>query len=76
LGSAWRGYVGDKYKGEWHIQLTALSVTNPEKSAATALRHMPDVVATASPKQLEVITQLLITIPNILIVNNNVCPFS
>lgn len=40
------------YQGQYHIQLTALSDKHPEKNAANAARHMPDVVATASRQQL------------------------
>ncbi|WP_194758309.1 GMC oxidoreductase [Priestia megaterium] len=39
--------------GQYHIQLTALSDRDPDKNAATAARHMPDVVATASIEQLQ-----------------------
>ena len=41
-----------KSKGQYHIQLTALSDKDPEKNARKAGRYMPDVVATASPEQL------------------------
>lgn len=43
----------DPKKGQYHIQLTALSDRDPEKNAENAARHMPDVVATASPEQLK-----------------------
>ena len=39
-------------EGQFHIQLTALSDKYPQKNAKTALRYMPDVVATASMEQL------------------------
>lgn len=42
----------DKKKGQYHIQLTAISDSDPESSGETAARHMPDVVATATPEQL------------------------
>lgn len=42
-----------KNKGQFHIQLTALSDKNPEKNAPVALRNMPDVVASASMEQLK-----------------------
>lgn len=42
-----------KSGGQYHIQLTALSDRDPVAHAETAARHMPDVVATASPEQLE-----------------------
>lgn len=45
--------VNRKTRGQFHIQLTALSDRHPEENARTALRHMPDVVATASLEQLE-----------------------
>ena len=37
---------------QYHVQMTALSDREPEKNASRAARHMPDVVATASPEQL------------------------
>ncbi|MBL8501397.1 MAG: GMC oxidoreductase [Nitrosomonas sp.] len=37
---------------QFHIQMSVLSDRNPKKNAANALRHMPDVVATASMAQL------------------------
>ena len=46
------GVVNKNYKQQYHIQLSALSDDKPEKNAATALRYMPDVVATASMTQL------------------------
>jgi hypothetical protein len=39
-------------EGQFHIQLTALSDKNPNKNVKTALINMPDVVATATKKQL------------------------
>lgn len=39
-------------KHQYHLQLTALSDRDPKKNAATAARHMPDIVATASMEQL------------------------
>jgi len=44
--------VDSATKGQYHIQLTALSDRNPVANAQTAARYMPDVVATASPQQL------------------------
>lgn len=41
-----------KNKGQFHIQLTALNDKDPIKNSKTALRYMPDVVATASMEQL------------------------
>lgn len=41
------------HKGQFHIQLTALSDKNPAKNTKTALMNMPDVVATASSDQLK-----------------------
>jgi choline dehydrogenase-like flavoprotein len=46
------GVANDDYKQQYHIQLSALSDKKPQKNAATALRYMPDVVATASMAQL------------------------
>jgi hypothetical protein len=39
-------------KNQYHIQLSTLADQNPEENQETAARHMPDVVATASMKQL------------------------
>lgn len=41
-----------QYGQQFHIQLSALWDTDPVKNASTALRYMPDVVATASMEQL------------------------
>ncbi|SFU39445.1 GMC oxidoreductase [Pseudoduganella namucuonensis] len=38
---------------QYHVQLSVLSDRDPEKNAALAARYMPDVVATASPRQLQ-----------------------
>ncbi|WP_428305216.1 HAD family acid phosphatase [Lacipirellula sp.] len=38
---------------QYHIQLSVLSDTNPAKNARRAARYMPDVVATASPEQIQ-----------------------
>ncbi len=40
------------FKGQYHIQLSALADQDPKENQETAARHMPDVVATASMKQL------------------------
>jgi len=42
----------DKNKGQYHIQLTAISDKDPNNNAVMAARHMPDVIATASLQQL------------------------
>jgi choline dehydrogenase-like flavoprotein len=52
LGAIYFAGMDKKTKGQYHIQLTALSDRNPAKNAALAARHMPDVVATASREQL------------------------
>jgi hypothetical protein len=38
---------------QYHVQLSVLSDNNPDKNARRAARYMPDVVATASPLQLQ-----------------------
>lgn len=38
---------------QYHVQLSVLSDLEPDKNAQRAARYMPDVVATASPAQLE-----------------------
>lgn len=53
LGACYIGGIGKDYKQQYHIQLSALCDQNPDKNAATALRYMPDVVATASMAQLQ-----------------------
>lgn len=52
LAAIYMAGVDKKTQGQYHIQLTALSDKNPEENAETAARHMPDVVATASPEQM------------------------
>lgn len=47
------GVANDSYEQQYHIQLSSLWDVNPAKNAGTALRYMPDVVATASQAQLQ-----------------------
>ena len=47
------GVDNDDFTRQFHIQLSVLADVNPERNAGTALRYMPDVVATASKEQLE-----------------------
>lgn len=44
---------GGDFNKQFHIQLSCVSDTDPEKNAGTALRYMPDVVASASKAQLQ-----------------------
>ncbi len=53
LAACYVGGIESDYKQQYHIQLSALSDKDPAQNAATALRYMPDVVATASERQLE-----------------------
>lgn len=53
LGACYVAGIGKNFKQQYHIQLTALWDKDPAKNAETALRYMPDVVATASRSQLE-----------------------
>jgi choline dehydrogenase-like flavoprotein len=53
LAACYIAGIGKNYKQQYHIQLTALWDENPDKNVGTALRYMPDVVATASKAQLE-----------------------
>ena len=46
------GTRNNDYRQQYHIQLSAISNKHPVKYAETALRYMPDVVATASKQQL------------------------
>ena len=52
LSACYVAGIGKDYQQQYHIQLTALWDQEPLKNAGTALRYMPDVVATASPAQL------------------------
>ena len=52
IGACYVAGKADSWMQQFHIQLSALSDRDPERNAATALRYMPDVVATASPAQL------------------------
>lgn len=47
------GIANNSFDQQFHIQLSALWDSNPEKNAELALRYMPDVVATASMEQLQ-----------------------
>lgn len=47
------GVADNSYEQQFHIQLSSLWDVNPAKNAGTALRYMPDVVATASQAQLQ-----------------------
>lgn len=47
------GVAEKSYEQQFHIQLSSLWDVDPKKNAGTALRYMPDVVATASPEQLK-----------------------
>ncbi|WP_330959577.1 GMC oxidoreductase [Photobacterium sp. 53610] len=46
------GVANNSFEQQYHIQLSALSDENPIVNSATAMRYMPDVVATASMAQL------------------------
>lgn len=46
------GVDNGDFTRQFHIQLSVLADQNPIKNAGTALRYMPDVVATASKEQL------------------------
>ncbi|HEX6037990.1 GMC oxidoreductase [Longimicrobium sp.] len=52
LAAIYMAGMNPETRGQYHIQLTALSDRFPVKNAQAAARHMPDVVATASPAQL------------------------
>lgn len=53
LGACYVAGKGQDWTQQFHIQLSALSDRDPVRNAATALRYMPDVVATASMAQLQ-----------------------
>jgi hypothetical protein len=54
LGACYVAGTGPKgYSQQYHIQLSSLWDKHPVKNAGTALRYMPDVVATASMAQLK-----------------------
>ncbi len=60
------GVDNDDYKRQFHIQLSALSDRDPEKNAGNALRHMPDVVATASEAKLKSSTEHVVFVCAVL----------
>lgn len=47
------GVAKGDYKNQFHIQLSTLYDEDPEGNYARALRHMPDVLSTASTEQLQ-----------------------
>ncbi|WP_296424036.1 GMC oxidoreductase [Yoonia sp.] len=53
IGACYIGGTAGNFEQQYHIQLSCLSDKFPEKNAGTALRYMPDVVATASMTQLK-----------------------
>lgn len=55
LAAIYLAGVDQETQGQYHIQLSAISDPDPTNKTHidTAARNMPDVVATASPKQLE-----------------------
>ncbi|MHA7629798.1 GMC family oxidoreductase [Corallococcus sp. M7] len=53
LGACYVAGKAQDWSQQFHIQLSALSDRAPERNAGTALRYMPDVVATASMAQLQ-----------------------
>ncbi|WP_199185103.1 GMC oxidoreductase [Aquimarina sp. I32.4] len=52
IGACYIAGTDNDYKKQYHIQLSVLADEKPIKNAGTALRYMPDVVATASMAQL------------------------
>lgn len=52
LGACYVAGHGGDWAKQFHIQLSALFDADPRRNAGTALRYMPDVVATASRAQL------------------------
>lgn len=53
IGACYIAGTAGNFEQQYHIQLSCLSDKYPEKNAGTALRYMPDVVATASMPQLQ-----------------------
>lgn len=53
IGACYIAGIGKNYRQQFHIQLSVLADEFPQKNAGTALRYMPDVVATASMAQLQ-----------------------
>jgi len=55
LAAIYLAGVDQETEGQYHIQLSAISDPDPTNKTHidTAARNMPDVLATASPKQLE-----------------------
>jgi choline dehydrogenase-like flavoprotein len=52
IGACYVAGKGVDWLQQFHIQLSALFDLEPDKNAGIALRYMPDVVATASRRQL------------------------
>ena len=58
--------IDTETQGQFHIQMTALSDKHPVKNADTALRYMPDVVATATKEQLLTSTDSIVYVCAVL----------
>lgn len=52
LGAIYLAGMEPETGGQFHVQLSVLADRHPDRNAQTAARHMPDVVATATPEQL------------------------
>jgi len=57
LGAYYLAGIGqekeDKFVGSFHVQISLIYDPSPAKNGGTAHKYMPDVVASASPEQLE-----------------------
>ncbi|WP_287310440.1 GMC oxidoreductase [Moorena sp. SIO1G6] len=68
LAAIYLAGVDQETQGQYHIQLSAISDPDPTNKTHidTAARNMPDVVATASPQQLETSTDYIVFVCAVL----------
>ena len=53
LGAVYVAGVDNETKQQFHVQITAVKDPTPETSAHDRMRHLPDVLASPSPEQLQ-----------------------
>lgn len=66
LGAIYLAGLDEGSQGQFHVQLTVLADRDPQRNAQTAARHMPDVVATATPEQLRTSTEHVVFVCAVL----------
>lgn len=52
IGACYVAGTAGSFDKQYHLQISCLSDSDPDSNAETALKYMPDVVATASQEQL------------------------